>query len=344
MGSKKTAVTDDRLVTKAKATEDINKNLKGLILHLQRFSTEDGPGIRTTVFFKGCPLNCLWCHNPESISIEPQIQWLENRCLGCGTCIKTCPQRCLVKTEQGIVIDREACTGCGDCAEACPANAMELLGKTVSVDELFNELTKDRIYFEKSGGGVTLSGGEPMTQPDFAAALLRRLKESGINTAIDTCGVCSTSSLDKVLPYTDIVLFDLKEANSEKHYNFTGLYNQRIFENLIYIRDYILNVAPEKILWLRTPLISEATATRDNITALGVFITKNLADIVQRWELCAFNNLCRDKYRRLGIAWQYASTPLMTKDTVRELEQYAKQSGVDPEVVFATGATKVEDS
>ena len=336
-------MADDRVITKARVREDTSQNLKGMILHLQRFSTEDGPGIRTTVFFKGCPLRCLWCHNPESISTEPHVQWLENHCIGCGTCIKTCPHLCLTKTEQGIVIDREVCTGCGDCAEACPANAMELLGNTASIYELFNELIKDQIYFEKSGGGVTLSGGEPLMQPDFAAELLRRLKEGGINTAIDTCGLCSTSSLDKVLPHTDIILFDLKEADSEKHYNFTGLHNQRILENLIYIRDHILNAAPEKVLWIRTPLIPGATATCDNITGLGAFITKNLADVIDRWELCAFNNFCRDKYRRLGVAWQYASTPLMTKDTVSELEQIAKRSGIDPAIVFATGPTRVED-
>lgn len=335
---------DVQTITKSISPKEVEENLKGLILHLQRFSTEDGPGIRTTVFFKGCPLRCLWCHNPESISMEPQIQWLENKCIGCGTCIKTCALRCLTSIEQGVVIDREVCNGCGECAEACPANAMELLGKKVSLDELSDELLKDQIYFEKSGGGVTLSGGEPMMQPDFAAALLRRLKERGINTALDTCGVCPSGSLEKVLPYTDIVLFDLKEAEPEKHYNFTGQSNQRIFDNLLYIRDYILNRTPEKVLWVRTPLIPEATATCDNITSLGAFIAKNLPGIVERWELCVFNNLCRDKYRRLGIAWRYASTPLMTKDTVRELEQCARLSGVNPELVSATGTTKAEDS
>ena len=343
MGSDKTAVSDNRVITEGTAPMDTSRGLKGLILHLQRFSTEDGPGIRTSVFFKGCPLHCLWCHNPESISIKPQIQWLENRCIGCGTCIKTCSQVCLTKTEDGVVIDREQCTGCGDCAEACPANAMELLGRQVSLDEIVGELIKDRTYFEKSGGGVTLSGGEPAMQPDFAAALLHGLKERGINTAIDTCGVCSTDAIDKLLLYTDIILFDLKEAEPLKHCDFTGLHNQKAFDNLLYIRDYIVRRAPEKILWIRTPLIPEATATRDNITSLGTFISKNMAGVVQRWDLCAFNNLCRDKYRRLGIAWQYAGTPLMTKDAVRELEQYAKLSGVDPEIVIATGATRVED-
>lgn len=321
----------------------VDESQSGLILHLQRFSTEDGPGIRTTVFFKGCPLRCLWCHNPESISSEPQVQWLENRCIGCGTCIKTCPLGCLCRTEQGVVIDRTVCNGCGKCAEACPANAMELLGKWVRLNELLIELLKDEVYFEKSGGGVTLSGGEPAMQPAFAAALLRLLKERRINTALDTCGVCSTSALDKLLPYTDIVLFDLKEAEPEKHYRFTGAYNKKIFDNLLYIRDYILNREPGKVLWIRTPLIPEATATRENITSLGAFIAHNLSGIVERWELCAFNNLCRDKYRRLGVVWQYASTPLMSKDAVHELEQCARLSGVNPEIVVATGATKVEE-
>lgn len=343
MGPDKTALFNNKVVTEGAAASDTGQGSKGLVLHLQRFSTEDGPGIRTTVFFKGCPLSCQWCHNPESISMKPQIQWLENRCLGCDTCIKTCPQHCLTKTDQGIVIDRGLCNGCGDCTEACPANAMELLGKTVSPEQLFDELIKDRVFFEKSGGGVTLSGGEPLMQPDFAAALLRQIKEKGINTAIDTCGVCSTGSLDKVLPYTDIILFDLKEIDSERHNTFTGQPNSRIFENLLYILDYMLTMAPEKVLWIRTPLIPTATAIPDNITGLGTFIARNLADVVQRWELCAFNNLCRDKYKRLGIAWKYAGTPLMTKDAVHELEQCAKQSGVNPEIVFATGPTKVED-
>ena len=344
MGTDKTALFNNKVITADAAAIDTGQGSKGLILHLQRFSTEDGPGIRTTVFFKGCPLNCLWCHNPESISMKPQIQWLENRCLGCSTCIQTCPQQCLTKTDQGIVIDRGLCNGCGDCAEACPANAMELLGKTASLEQLFDELIKDRVFFEKSGGGVTLSGGEPLMQPDFSAALLRQIKEKGINTAIDTCGVCYTSSLDKVLPYTDIVLFDLKEIEAEKHRTFTGLPNGRIFDNLLYIRDYILNMAPEKVLWIRTPLIPAATATHDNINGLGTFIAKNLAGVVQQWELCAFNNLCRDKYKRLGVTWQYAGTQLMTEDTVRELQQCARQSGVNPEIVLATGPTKVEDS
>ncbi|MBM3182801.1 MAG: glycyl-radical enzyme activating protein, partial [Chloroflexi bacterium] len=246
MKSNRIAISEQTVSTGGELLTSAGVNLTGLVLHLQRFSTEDGPGIRTTVFFKGCPMRCWWCHNPESISMAPQVQWLENRCIGCGTCIRICPHGCIAKVENGVAIDRKLCTGCGLCADECPSNAMELLGKWVGVEEIINELVKDQAYFEKSGGGVTLSGGEPTMQPDFAAMVLRRLKERGINTAIDTCGVCSTASLDKLLPYTDIVLFDLKEVEEKKHHEFTGQHNQKVFDSLLYVRDYIVECLPEK--------------------------------------------------------------------------------------------------
>ncbi len=312
----------------------------GLILHLQRLSTEDGPGLRTTVFFKGCPLRCQWCHNPESLSPKPQVQWLEQRCIGCNTCLGVCPNGSLTRTEQGIAIERERCTGCGACARECPANAMELLGVRANAAELFDELIKDRVYFEQSGGGVTLSGGEPTLQPDLAAALLRRLREAGIHTALDTCGLCPAANLEQVLPYTDLVLFDLKEIQAERHRELAGQSNQRILENLALVRDFIAARAPQTRLWIRTPLIPGATATSENIVGLGAFIAQHLDGAVQRWELCAFNNLCRDKYRRLGMEWRFAQTPLMTQEELRGWERCAQASGVRPDIVLATGPTQ----
>ena len=316
----------------------------GRILHLQRLSTEDGPGIRTTVFFKGCPLHCEWCHNPESISPYPQVQWLENRCIGCGTCSSACPNGCLTVTERGVTIDRDCCTGCGSCAKACPANAMELLGNAVSVEDLVREVCKDRTYFETSGGGVTASGGEPTMQPEFVAAFLAQLQEAGISTALDTCGLASRASLAKILPYVDLVLFDLKEIDPEKHRVFTGQRNEAIFQTLLYVRDYIAGRSPETRLWIRTPLIPGATATPENLTGLGGFIARNLDGHVERWELCAFNNLCRDKYRRLGLEWRFMDTPLLTAKALHALEQCAKRSGVEPDMVIATGATRMEEN
>jgi pyruvate formate lyase activating enzyme len=313
----------------------------GLILHTQRLSTEDGPGIRTTVFFKGCPLSCAWCHNPESISYKPQVHWLETRCIGCLTCIKTCPEKALSKAMEGIQRDRSICKACGRCAEECPARAMEMLGREMSLGDLVTELLKDRVYYANSGGGVTLSGGEPLMQPYFAAGVLRLMKENGVHTAIDTCGLCSKNTLDSVLPYTDMILFDLKEIDPERHRQFTGQDNRVIVDNLIYLSGYLAS-HPEKQLWVRTPLIPGATANVDTVARIGQFIHKNIEGTLQRWELCSFNNLCRDKYRRLGLQWKYNDVPLLSKADQAELEQAGKSSGVNPDIVFVTGAARVE--
>jgi pyruvate formate lyase activating enzyme len=312
----------------------------GRILHLQRLSTEDGPGIRTTVFFKGCPLRCAWCHNPESLSPHPEVQWLENRCIGCHTCLEACPRGCLTASDDGLLIDRECCQGCGACAEACPTNALELLGTEVTLDYLVREVCKDRTYFETSGGGVTVSGGEPLMQADFVAALLARLKGEGISTALDTCGLASRQRLEKVLPHVDLVLFDLKEIDPGEHRAFTGQGNETILDALLLVRDYLATGAPGSRLWLRTPLIPGATATRENLLGLGALIARHLDGLVERWELCAFNNLCRDKYRRLGLDWCFGDTPLLSAAELNEFEAWARQSGVEPGIVVATGATR----
>lgn len=230
---------------------------QGRILHLQRLSTEDGPGIRTTVFFKGCPLQCTWCHNPESISGKFQVQWFADRCLGCETCLSACPEGALHRQDGQLVILRENCTGCGACATACPANALETLGRLSSINDLVVELVKDRVYFEKSGGGVTLSGGEPGAQPGFASGLLLELRREGIHTALDTCGLMNTGVLTHLLSITDQVLFDVKTINEAKHQHFTGQSNRLILSNLLVTGDYIRANAGNPLLWIRTPLIPE---------------------------------------------------------------------------------------
>jgi len=320
---------------------NLNNN-QATILEIVRMSTEDGPGIRTTVFFKGCTLNCSWCHNPESISIKPQVCWVGSRCIGCKTCIEVCKENALTLIESGMRIDRNRCTGCGDCATECPGTAMELMGKIWKLDDLVDEVNKDRAYFETSGGGITISGGEPTMQAGFAGAFLKSLRQKGLHTALDTCGQCSRDALDQTLAYAAMVLFDMKLIDPKAHKKFTGHDNKQILDNLIYMADYIRSHVYPNALWIRTPMIPYATAVLENIGGIGQFIAKNLSDVVDRWELCAFNNLCRDKYLRLDQKWAFHDAELLTKKEMDVLTEEAKSSGVDPKIVFPTGSTRLQ--
>ncbi len=313
----------------------------GTILHLQRLSTEDGPGIRTTVFLKGCPLRCAWCHNPESIARYPQVHWIQNRCIGCNTCLEACPRGGLRRGETGLIIDRAVCQGCGSCAEACPAGALEVLGRAVQADDLVEELLKDRAYYEKSGGGVTLSGGEPTLQPEFSAEVFRLLRGAGISTALDTCGLCGQATLADLLPRCDLVLYDLKLLDSRQHRQFTGADNQRILENLTWLCGQLAREGGAR-LWIRTPLIPRATFLEENIRGISAWLADHTLGQVERWELCAFNNLCRDKYARLDMDWEFAADGLMRADELAQAGEWAAQGGFDRARTFVTGAARME--
>jgi len=311
----------------------------GRILEIQRLSTEDGPGIRTTIFLKGCILSCQWCHNPESISFMPQLQWLRTNCIGCRSCISVCPVHALSFIDEEIIIDRNSCKADGICAEECPSGALDLMGKDVPVDEVVKEVLKDRSFFEKSGGGVTLSGGEPAMQQDFAVAFFRKMKEYGIHTALDTCGLGSLEAYEKILPYTDLILYDIKEIDPEKHRQFTGQSNEKVLGNLKLISGWMnTNHMPEE-LWIRTPIIPDSTDTDENLLGIGNFIYENELHPA-RWELCAFNNLCIDKYLRLGIHWLFKMHDLLSAEKMEQLLNTAKSSGVNKNIVFSTGSFK----
>ncbi len=318
------------------------KESSGLILEIQRMSTEDGPGLRTTVFFKGCSLACSWCHNPESISIHPQVQWIGSRCIGCRTCVDPCPEDAVSMSQNGVTIDRSCCNGCGVCAQECPATAMERLGQRWQLSDLVHEVIKDRVYFEKSGGGVTVSGGEPALQVDFAAAFLKALRAQGIHTALDTCGLCSPKALDKLLPHSALVLFDFKEIDARRHRTFTGSDNRKILENLVHVSRYIHSHLYPQDLWIRSPLVPGATDTIDNIRGIGEWLGRNLPGQIARWELCSFNNLCKDKYTRLGMTWPFQDTELLSSDQIENLVVVAKNSGVDPDIVHWSGTTMLQ--
>jgi pyruvate formate lyase activating enzyme len=216
---------------------------------------------------------------------------------------------------------------------------MEMLGTDMQWDKLLAELHKDRAYYEKSGGGVTLSGGEPGFQPEFVEALLTALKKEGISTALDTCGLYSPETLYRLLPYADLLLYDVKLFDPAAHKEYTGVSNELILENLRRIGDYI-GSGQKLRLWIRTPLIPGATDSDENLTAIGRFLVETLGEKIERWELCAFNNLCRDKYGRLGINWKYASMPLLTAADLARCEQAARSAGLPPERIHATGVTR----
>jgi pyruvate formate lyase activating enzyme len=309
---------------------------RGLIFEIQKMSTEDGPGIRTTVFFKQCPIKCVWCHNPESISKVPHIQWFKNKCIGCKTCIKVCPQRALSFDENGIIIDRNKCDICGICVEECPSTALNMIGKEWNLDDLFHEIEKDKVYYKKSEGGITVSGGEPTLQPKFLIKFLKKCKENGISTALDTCGYASKDTYEKILPYVDLVLLDIKEIDSEKHKKFTGVPNERILENAIMILNYLEK--SNKKMWIRTPIIPKYTATKENIKGIGEFIVNQLRNKVERWDLLAFNNLCRSKYERLDIEWILKDEPSLTDEEMEKFYDVARKTGVKN--VHWSGMTK----
>jgi pyruvate formate lyase activating enzyme len=241
-----------------------------------------------------------------------------------------------------MTIDREKCEGCGTCAEECPSTALELLGKNWVVSDLAEELLKDSAYFTQSGGGITISGGEATLQWRFVSELLQEIKNRGQHTAIDTCGIIKSEALDAILPLTDIVLFDLKEMDPGKHLEYTGAPLDIVLDTF---REVVRRKEQQNVpfeLWVRTPLIPGKTARIDNITTIGQFISRVAEGTVTRWDLLAFNNLCKDKYTRLGMEWEFEGLELIEQEELDALGEAARQSGVDANIVHISGSTRIE--
>ena len=261
------------------------------IFNVQKFCVHDGPGIRTTVFFKGCPLRCAWCHNPESQDFAPELLVNAEKCTSCRQCLPTCPAGAIRATGEGIVTDRASCRACGSCVDECLKGAREIAGHQATITELLAEIEKDRVFYEQSGGGVTLSGGEVLCQPEAARELAQTCKSRGIHVAIDTCGHATYENLARLLDCADLFLYDLKHLDPLQHRKFTGQDNHLILDNLLRLS------ATGQSIHLRIPLIENFNADDAHIESVARFVRQlNLSRI----DLLPYHNTGSSKYERLG--------------------------------------------
>jgi pyruvate formate lyase activating enzyme len=271
----------------------------GLVFNVQKYSLHDGPGIRTAVFLKGCPLCCSWCHNPESRSPRPELVVLETRCAACGECRRACPFGQAAAGNGPQPTHLADCTLCGECVDACPTGARQIIGERKTVAEVMATVLQDRVFYEDSGGGVTFSGGEPLTQPAFLKALLEACRGEGLRTAVDTCGFACTDVLLEIARRTDLFLFDVKLMDDAKHRHYTGVSNGPILENLRALAKAHANI------WLRVPVIPGVNDSDENLQATAEFAT-TLANIRQV-NLLPYHRIGLLKFRRLGQPYSMES-------------------------------------
>lgn len=273
----------------------------GLVLNIQRFTVHDGPGIRTEIFLKGCPLRCIWCSNPESQIIHPEVGVHADKCIGCGKCLSVCEREAIVFVDgHASKIDYDWCDYCMDCTKVCPTGAMKAYGEWKSVESIMKIIEADRIYY-KGDGGVTISGGDPLVQWQFTRELLKRCKRKRINTCVESELYCRKEVLDEIFPYTDLLISDLKHMNSEKHKKFTGVDNRLILENLKYAIECRIPMV------LRIPIIPDHNDSEENIRSTARFIVDELDNRIVQLQLLPFRPMGEDKYTSLNLPYQMAN-------------------------------------
>lgn len=287
--------------------------VKGPVANIQRFSIHDGPGIRTTVFLKGCNLRCLWCHNPETLHKDLEIQFFSQNCIGCGKCFEVCPENAHQIEKGQRIFKRELCKKCGKCAEICYASALVMAGKEMTVEQVMEEVIKDQPFYLNSGGGVTFSGGEPLLQKDFAKALLIDSKKYGLHTAVDTAGNVPWQVFEEILSYVDLFLYDLKVIDKQKHEEVTGIQNHIILDNLKKLAMKGANI------WIRIPIIPGINDNIDEMKKMNDFI--KCLEGVNKVELLPFHRLSEKKYESLGMEYKAKNYLTPSKENMAELKK-----------------------
>lgn len=293
-----------------------------LIFDIKSYAINDGPGIRVCIFFKGCPLNCRWCHNPESISRKPQKLFTMSKCIGCGACALACPLDACELTDNGVVTDTERCNLCGKCVEVCPTRALEMTGRTYEVDELLEIIEKERPFFDQSGGGVTFSGGEPLLYPEFLCELLDSCGARGIHRCVDTAGLVKTETLLEVAQRVDLFLFDLKLIDADRHKQWTGVDNALILHNLQQLS------AKGNVIEIRVPLVAGVNDAEEDLERLAEFVAA-LPGQRPKISLLPYHNIATHKYAKLGQLFADAGLGVPSEEKLQQAREICGARGLE---------------
>jgi pyruvate formate lyase activating enzyme len=298
--------------------------MKGLIYDIQRFAIHDGPGIRTLVFMLGCPLKCLWCSTPQTQKPSPEILYIEVNCKKCLRCVDECPEKAITFSDEKIKIDRKLCNACGQCVDVCPNQALKLVGKQKTVEELYEDIMKDNNFYRRSGGGVTIGGGEATMQQEFVTALLKKCKGMYIHTAMETCGYVKWEELEKILEYIDLLYFDIKHMDSRIHKELTGVPNELILENA-------KKASKMRPIIIRIPLIPGYNDSEENLLKTAKFAA-NLGENLLRVELLPYHKFGIGTYEQLGRIYELKDVEPASEEYMLKLKKLIESCGVKAQV------------